>query len=360
MKIAVFLPNWIGDVVMATPALRALRQHFSSAHITGIMKPYVAGVLEGSSWLDEQLFLDRHGPWRQRWYGVGWQLRQRKVDLAVLFPNTLRSGLAAFVGGCRRRVGYNRYGRGSLLTDRLESIRDGKGKLLPSPIILAYNLLATTVGCPDPGCRMEVFTTPRDEQSAGEVWQRGRLDQYREVICLNPGAAYGAAKHWPSAYFAALAKRLIDERGCGILILCGPKERELARDIARLIGRSAVHTLADHPVSLGLTKACVRRCNLLITTDSGPRHFAAALDRPVVSLFGPTHIPWTEIYYPKEICLQKKVPCGPCQLRVCPLDHRCMKSLLPDEVFIAATDLLTGVPLPQVRTHTATSFRRAS
>ena len=93
-------------------------------------------------------------------------------------------------------------------------------------------------------------------------------------------------------------------------------------------------------LSLGLTKACVRRSNLLVTTDSGPRHFAAAFDRPVVTLFGPTWIDWTETYYPQAIHLQKKVDCGPCQQRVCPLDHRCMKQLLPTEALAAAEGLL--------------------
>src|SRR5207249_12004211 len=104
--------------------------------------------------------------------------------------------------------------------------------------------------------------------------------------------------------------------------------------------------LADVPLSLGLTKACVRRADLLVTTDSGPRHFAAAFDRPVVTLYGPTHIAWTETYYPGAVDLQKKVACGPCQLRVCPLDHRCMKELTPDEVFAAAERLLDRFPLP--------------
>src|SRR5262249_51631074 len=104
--------------------------------------------------------------------------------------------------------------------------------------------------------------------------------------------------------------------------------------------RPSVYSLADHALSLGLTKACLRRAALLVTTDSGPRHIAAAFDRPVLTLFGPTHIAWTETYHPRSVHLQKKVPCGPCQLRVCPLDHRCMKELGPAEVFSAALDLL--------------------
>ena len=118
------------------------------------------------------------------------------------------------------------------------------------------------------------------------------------------------------------------------------REKEMAGDIVRRARRPTVHCLGDHPLSLGLTKACVRRGDLLITTDSGPRHFAAAFSRPVVTLFGPTHIGWTETYYADAVHLQKKVDCGPCQLRTCPLDHRCMKLLTPQEVFAAAQNLL--------------------
>src|SRR5262249_48796050 len=131
-----------------------------------------------------------------------------------------------------------------------------------------------------------------------------------------------------------------DRRGSGVLVLCGPAERALARCIAQTAGRPGIHALSDHPLSLGLSKACVRRCDLLITTDSGPRHFAAAFDRPVLTLFGPTHIAGTETYHPRAVHLQKPVPCGPCQRRVCPLDHRCMKELTPAEVFEAAARLL--------------------
>src|SRR5205085_2477201 len=156
-----------------------------------------------------------------------------------------------------------------------------------------------------------------------------------------------------AGHFAQLARRLADERGAGVLVLCGPSERELARYIAAGADRPGVFSLADATPSLGLTKACIRRCDLLVTTDSGPRHFAAAFDRPVISLFGPTHIAWTATNHLKEVCLQKKLPCGPCQERVCPLGHhRCMTELTPAEVFAAAEELLAGHarrPLPEVR-----------
>jgi heptosyltransferase-2 len=193
---------------------------------------------------------------------------------------------------------------------------------------------------------MELFTTARDEAAADAVWRQAGFVHHAELVCLNPGAAFGSAKCWPGESFAALARQFVDQRGGGVLVLCGPGERELAGRIATQAGRSAVHSLADYPLSLGLTKACIRRADLLITTDSGPRHFAAAFDRPVVTLFGPTHIAWTETYHPKAIHLQKRVDCGPCQQRVCPLDHRCMRLLTPVEVFNAAVELLTRYPMP--------------
>jgi heptosyltransferase II len=340
MNLAVFLPNWIGDAVMATPALRALRQHFRGARLVGVVKPYVAGVLEGGDWFDA-LILANGGPWSQSVPAVAWELRSARIDLAVLFPNSFRSALTARLGGCRRRIGYARFGRSLLLTDALPPLRDTSGRLKPSPVIDAYNRLAERAGCPRPGYRMELFTTPADEARADEVWQRTGLTRFGEVVCLNPGAAFGAAKHWPSEYFAELARTLAGERGCGVLVLCGPSERDICRGIVYRAGHPAVRGLADFPLSLGLTKACVRRADLLVTTDSGPRHFAAAFGRPVVTLFGPTHIAWTETYQPAALHLQKIVPCGPCQQRVCPEGHhRCMRELLPAEAFAAARRLL--------------------
>jgi heptosyltransferase-2 len=187
---------------------------------------------------------------------------------------------------------------------------------------------------------MELFTTPRDEAAADAIWRHAGLTDYAKVVCLNPGAAFGSAKHWPVDYFATLARDLAQRQGHGVLVLCGPAEQDLARRIRALARHPAVHSLADAPLSIGLTKACIRRADLLVTTDSGPRHFAAAFNRPVVTLFGPTHIAWTETYFPLAVHLQEKVKCGPCQLRVCPLDHRCMTQLTPAQVYHAATALL--------------------
>jgi len=335
-RLALFLPNWIGDVVMATPAIRAVRAHFPRAELIAVCKPYVAETLAGAPWFERTIYSDKNGPREQRFWNVARELRRSPIDAAVLFPNSFRAALLAKLGGAERIVGFARYGRDILLSKRLYAERGPGGRFRPLPAIDDYNRIVQLLGVPPPGHGMELFTTRADEAAAEEAWNRLGLHAFRRVIGLNPGGAFGSSKHWPTAHFAELA-RLLAGRGFGVVVLCGPSEREVARAIAAQAGATS---LADSPLSVGLTKAVVRRLAALVTTDSGPRHFAAAFGRPVVSLFGPTHIGWTETYFAKAIHLQKPVPCGPCQLRVCPLDHRCMTTLTPDEVSAATQSLL--------------------
>src|SRR5260370_39996781 len=114
MRIAVFLPNWVGDAVMAAPALRALREHFAGARLIGVMKPYVAGVLEGAPWMNEQILLDRGGPWSRRWPAVALRLRRQRPAPGVGFSNPLRPALVARPGRRRHLGRYARARRGPL------------------------------------------------------------------------------------------------------------------------------------------------------------------------------------------------------------------------------------------------------
>lgn len=341
-KILVFCPNWVGDVVMATPALRGLRQHFPEAHLTALMRPYVAQTLAGNPWLDEVLLHDhRSAEPEQRTWNVIRQVRRRGFDTAVLLTNSIRTALIAWVGKIPRRVGYAREGRGLFLNDRL-AVQKSSGRFKPSPVIDYYLNLVYHLGVPTQPYQMELFTSADDEKQADELWERFGFCSADRIVVLNPGAAFGAAKRWPSLYFSELARRLVDHHAVKALILCGPNERGFARFIADGSARPRlVKSMADQTLSIGLSKAIVRRAAMMVSTDSGPRHFAAAFGVPVVSLFGPTHIEWTETYFPKEIKLQQDVPCGPCQQRVCPLGHlRCMKELTVDRVYQAAVGLL--------------------
>jgi heptosyltransferase-2 len=243
----------------------------------------------------------------------------------------------AWLANIPRRIGYVRYGRAALLTDRLHSARDASGRRLPTPIMESYLELARRLGCRVDSVRIELATTTDDERAADRAWVALGLRPDDRVVCLNTGGAFGPAKSWPPEHFATLARRLAGEAGVAVLVLCGPDERHAAREIAERAAHPLVVSLAEQPLGIGLTKACVRRAALLITTDSGPRHFAAAFQTPVITLFGPTHISWTRTYHPHAWHLYHPVPCGPCQRPVCPEGHhRCMRELSPESVFATA------------------------
>jgi heptosyltransferase II len=331
-SIAVFLPNWIGDVVMATPAIRGLWQQFPQATFTAVCKPYVSATLAGAPWFRHTVHFDKRGAKGVRFLGALQELRKLKPDLALLFPNSFTPALLARLAGAKEVVGFARYGRDFLLSKRLYCLRGVDGKPRPHPAMLDYNRLAMAVGTPDPGHRMELFTTPADDEQAEQFFQKQGWTRGTTVIGLNSGGAFGSSKHWPNAHFAELA-RMCARRGWAVAMLCGPSERATALDILKQADHANVRSVAEENLSIGFTKSMVRRLIGFVTTDSGPRHFAAAFGIPVVTLFGPTHQEWTTTNFDLEEAIQKSVPCGPCQLRVCPLDHRCMTTLTPAEVF---------------------------
>src|SRR3954466_9248166 len=138
-RIALFLPNWIGDVVMATPAIRAVRDHFPAAELVAVCKPYVADVLAGAPWFRDVILFDKGGPREQRLWAAARKLREARTDAAVLFPNSFRAALLARLGGCRPVVGFARYGRRFLLSHWLHPRKDFLGRPVPSPVIDDYN-----------------------------------------------------------------------------------------------------------------------------------------------------------------------------------------------------------------------------
>jgi heptosyltransferase-2 len=342
MTIVVFCPNAIGDTVMATPAFRALRGGFPGAKLVGVIRPGTAPTLDGAPWFDGLVRFDaRSRDARFRTLAVTRTLRQLRPALAVVLPNSFRTGLLAWLSGAPRRVGYSRGGRDLLLTDRLEVPRDATKRRLPVPIVEYYLKIVRHLGCAVDSVQPELFTTEADESAADLAWSRLGLDRADRVIALNTGGAFGPAKNWPAAHFAQLAKRLVDDDGTAVVVLCGPGERDNAREIVKLADHPRVVSLAEEPLGVGLSKACVRRSALLVTTDSGPRHFATAFKVPVLTLFGPTHIAWTRTYHTRAVHVFHPVPCGPCQKPVCPLGHhRCMRDLTPEAVYAAARRLI--------------------
>jgi heptosyltransferase-2 len=333
MNLALFLPNWVGDVAMATPAMRALRKHAGQGRIVGVMRPYLADVLAGTTFLDECIPYDPRSPdVRLRGRQVAQCLRANRPDVALLFANSWRTAFLAWRSRARLRVGYARDGRGWLLNQPLRPRRKGF-RFVPTPFVDSCLELAYAVGCPTEPPTIELATLPEDEARADAVWNRLGWPRGERVVVLNPGGAYGSAKHWPAEYFADLASRLAAGRKTKVLVLCGHTEQKTAERIAQASGHAGAAALAAGEPGLGLSKACVRRASLLVTTDSGPRFFARAFGVPAVVLFGPTHVAWSDVHDPLEHHVQLAVPCGPCQKRVCPLGHhRCMRELTVDRV----------------------------
>src|SRR5262245_55254198 len=195
MKIAVFCPNLIGDTVMATPTLRAVRAGFPGARIAGVINARVAPTLAGVPWLDELIRFDPRSAERsERTLSVARRLRRERFDLALLLPNSFRSALLAWLAKIPRRVGYVRSARGVLLTDRMEMVRDGSGRRLPTPIVESYLDLARRVGCRVESARIELATTRDDEAAADRAWRALGLVAGEKVVCLNTGGAFGPAK----------------------------------------------------------------------------------------------------------------------------------------------------------------------
>jgi heptosyltransferase-2 len=353
-KLLVVQPSWVGDAVMATPTLRALRELYPSAHIAYLMRRYVKPVYAGMPWAD-QLITYRTGKTKAKagkgqFFELAARLRAAEFDLAVLLPNSFKTALVCKMAGIKRVVGYERDGRGFLLTDKLLPVKD-KGKFVPSPIVKDYLGLAHYLGSDHRDLRLQLFVTDSERREARDVLARSGLDPDLErpashgsppMIVLNPGAAFGAAKLWKAEYFAELADRLVDDLGATVLLSAAPKERAIVETIKRHM-RHAPVDLSNRGMTLGSLKEIVRRCDLMVTNDTGPRHIAAAFDVPVVTVFGPTHPEWTEIYYAKERQVAVKVFCGPCQKKTCPLDHRCMTRVTPGMVYEKAVELLSPV-----------------
>ena len=341
MRIGVLLPNWVGDVVMATPLLRTLRETYPSAEIVGIARPYLLPLLDGLPSLTRTIAWEHRG---HGWLGRTWQvtraLRTWRPDILLTLRNSPLSAIVARASGARQTVGYARRGSGLVLTTALRPPR-WKGKLTPISAVDYFLALGEAIGCNPHSKQLELATTAYDQTAADKVWERLQLPSPDHVVLLNTGGAYGSAKHWPREHSIDLARRVATELDLAILILCGPDEQLEAAAIADSANHPRVHSMAGEDLSFGTTKAIIGRSRILISTDSGPRHMAAALGTPTITLFGPIDPRWSENYQREAVHLRLPLDCSPCGERVCPLQHhRCMRDLSVEMVLNAARKML--------------------
>jgi heptosyltransferase-2 len=337
-RIMVRCPNWIGDAVAATASLRCLRANYPKAHITLLLRKYVLGAVEHAPWFDDMVLLDDYGGLLAASVAV----RRGRYDLAVLMTHSFSSAALAWLGRVKRRVGHAKGGRSWLLTDRVP----WPGKTPDPdrvPKVVVYRSLLDYLGCEGADDqRPEVFTSEEEERSADEVLRRHNYDPSRRLLAIVPGAAYGSSKLWEPERFAVVGDELSRSRKMRAALFTGPGESDIGLQIARLM-RETPLTFRENELSFGMLKALVQRAALMICNDTGPRHLAIAYNVPVVVLMGPTDPVVTESDYKRTVILRQPVPCGPCYLRSCPVDHQCMRLITPDMVVGAANELLDNV-----------------
>ncbi len=334
--IVVRLPNWVGDVVMATPLLRALRSRCPRARIVAAARPHLLPIVDGLPYVDALLALPTGASDRAR------ALRRGDFDTAFLLTHSLGSALDAWRARIPRRLGYRGDWRRFLLTASLDRPKSG-GKYRPVPMVETYlgllQLLGPAADVPF-DVRYELRSTAADEGWLRAWSERHDLDLESggPWVGINPGASFGASKLWDPTRFANVADRLRDELGWRPILLGAPSERGLLRRVRAAMSGDGVDTSSD-PVPLGPLKGLISRLNLLVTTDSGPRAIAQAYDVPSVVLMGPTHPGWTASNTSHSRIVRHDVPCGPCHLKVCPTDHVCMESITVEEVVAASLDI---------------------
>ena len=340
-RVVIVSPNWLGDAVMALPAIQDVRRHFGSARIIVAARPSVAPLFSLVPAVDEVLTLE----WKGR--VTAWPAMRRDVarvatasaGVALLLTNSFATAWLVTQAGIPERFGYRRDWRGPLLT---RAVQRPKGSRHQAAY---YQHLTTALDIPAGPLEPELAVPPDALVAARGVLRSAGWDEQRPIVVLAPGAAYGKAKQWPPAHFAALVARLVTESEVHCVLVGSGADARTTAEIVHMLdregdgriidlaGRTTLQTLAG---VLSLASACV-------SNDSGAMHLAAAAGAPVAALFGPTRehetAPLTRSGGRAEV-LTNPVWCRPCMLRECPLDHRCMRGLDPARVFTAVSDIM--------------------
>ncbi len=330
-------PNWVGDIVMATPVFECFRNNFPKAKIIAGIRPYARGIVEESPWFDDLVLCkDKNF---SGFLKTVQQIRRFRPDAAILLPNSVRSFLAAKWAGAASIYGYKRTVRKFFLTAGPEPVRTKQG-FKPMPMVDYYleicrDLGLTVVESPKP--RLTIST--RLQENGKRLLEGYGIKNGDSVIGLNPGASFGSSKCWPAGHFAKLAELIEENLGSKIMLFGGPGEESLAQAIVEKSRAAIINTAPDH-IDLADLKPLIKRCDLLVSNDTGPRQYAVAFDVPVVVLMGPTNPLYTAANLDRTRVIREEMACSPCHKKTCPTDHKCMKDILPQRVFEEVKDLL--------------------
>jgi heptosyltransferase-2 len=341
MKILARVPNWVGDAVMAIPALEAIRRTHPHDEICILARPIVADLFSGQPFADRVMqydFRGRHLGWFGREKLIA-ELRREKFDVAVLLQNAFDAAWLVWRAGIPERIGYARDARGPLLTNAIRVPHEGE---IPKHESQYYLELLHRAGWIEgsPEITPIQLSVSEEARAAAENVLRGmgaRKNAWR--VAIAPGASYGAAKCWPPERFAQLADRLISECDADVLFFGTQGEKDIAARIRANMNLRAISLVGE--TSMRDLAALFASCSAFIGNDSGAMHVAAAAGLPVIGIFGSTDPEGTAPVTRQLTLIREKVSCSPCFLRRCPVDHRCMTRISVDSVFSAAGDLKT-------------------
>jgi len=330
-KILLRGPNWVGDAVLAVPAMKAIRARFPEAEITLLVRPWVAGVFTSAPFIDKVWSEPRPAGFGD-WIRLARSIREKHFDMALLFPNSFESAVMLFLGRVPQRIGYATDGRSWMLT---QSLKTGSEKRHQ---IHYYLELASAVSAAVDHPSIEIQASAEEKSRARKLLKSAGIAPERPFLVLNPGAAYGSAKRWGEERFAEAGDALASELGMDVAIIGSEKERSIAERVqGRMQSRVAV---LNGRTSLETLIGVISESSLVLTNDSGPMHIAAALGVPTVAIFGPTDDVATGPYGVRTRIVRQPVDCSPCMLRDCPIDHRCMTRVSAAAVASAARELL--------------------
>jgi heptosyltransferase-2 len=328
----------MGDAIMATPSLRCIRNLFAKDKIFFCANKTVAEILSGCPFADQWITIKGNNP-----FAAARELKKYNFDTAILLKNSFASALAVFLAGIKTRTGYARDGRGIFLTEKIIPSKIASFRFKPLSAIDYYLAIASRLGADTANTKTELCISEGDKKAILEKFGE-KLNGSKPLVILVPGGAFGPSKLWSEERFAQTADFLIEKFSANVFISVSPVKEET--QIAEKICSAAKHpiiNLAKTPVTLGQLKTLFSFAQLVITNDTGPRHIAIAINRKVITLFGPNNPAWTENEYPDEIKIIADVPCAPCDKPVCKKDkHYCMESITAQAVCEAAEKFLAG------------------
>ncbi len=342
MKILIRGTNWIGDAVMSIPALRQLRRIFPEARITLHTRAWADGLFRDAEFIDELVTFDKHR-WKHRDVIDNSRfLSDDGYDLVLLLPNSFESALTAFLTRIPRRFGYNKDLRGLLLTDPI-AVPEWKNRR--HEVFYYLNLVSEiekrmlgrdTVSSALPDTSVEVSDERKFE--ANNRLSDAGVDLLKKTVALGVGSTNSRAKRWPAQRYAELNDMLQAELDVNVVLIGSKDEVDVGENVVELCKRKPIDLTGK--TDLAEAVAILTSIDLLIANDMGLAHVAPAVGTQTITIFGPTNPVTTQPFSERAQLMRKDVSCSPCMLRDCPIDHRCMTWITPNEVFAAASRLL--------------------